>query len=315
MIPKLNIVASCTARKAVAASAEFRLRTITGSPAPARARAWQERLERSDVRTPAASLYKGAHWKAILDLSVAAARSGAAARLWIASAGLGLISGEEQVVAYSATFVPNDPDSVSAGFAGDWKSYARDWWRTLGDLSRSRGRHPCTIAELARYEPRAAMLVVASPRYLHAMRDDLAAAARVLANPSALVIVTSKADADLQVLADWTVVTSARLQTWAGGGCGSQNARFALRFAEQFGSVPWKAEQFRKELNHLSPSSPRAPRKSATDVAVVNFISRQLATEPRTSWTRALRLLRDAGLACEQSRFRELFTGVALTRK
>ena len=48
-----------------------------------------------------------------------------------------------------------------------------------------------------------------------------------------------------------------------------------------------------------------------TDYQVKRFIKRELRSAPGLSCTRALRVLRDGGRACEQKRFKNLFREVA----
>jgi hypothetical protein len=52
---------------------------------------------------------------------------------------------------------------------------------------------------------------------------------------------------------------------------------------------------------------PAPSRKPLTDAQVLDFINDLRAADPRISATRGLRLLRQAGYACEQQRFATLF--------
>jgi hypothetical protein len=54
-------------------------------------------------------------------------------------------------------------------------------------------------------------------------------------------------------------------------------------------------------------STERTERRRLTDEEVRLFIRERRTAEPRARHTRLLKLLRESGYACEQSRFRALF--------
>src|SRR5581483_11722789 len=91
-----------------------------------RAAGWLKLLRRGTAGTvPAAELYLGDHWAVVREL---ATRPGV--RVWVCSAGYGLVSVESPLRPYSATFAAGEPDSVCVG-AEDVTATRRAWWRAL----------------------------------------------------------------------------------------------------------------------------------------------------------------------------------------
>lgn len=100
----VNLIVSCTKRKARAARAALRLRDLEPTATVAE---WVRRLqaERSDL-LPARDLYCGDHWAVVRSLADGVPANGQAVRVWVCSAGYGLITPASRLAAYDATFTP-----------------------------------------------------------------------------------------------------------------------------------------------------------------------------------------------------------------
>lgn len=310
----IHIVASCTERKRVPVPSELRLREIRAPDTRTRARRWWEQLRtHAHATTPAQELYAGDHWRVIKELPELAARAQLHARLWVASAGYGLISATACVRPYSATFRRGEEDSVSLGDT-DRRSVAvhREWWRALSEEGVPASSEPRSISRLAEKEPRARLLVVASPAYVAALEDDLRRAAGVLHRPEQLIIVSTPSPLAAGALATHWIPSSAHLQARMGGARLSLHARVARDILQRAQTDidfldTRRLREYYEQLIQRSAPPKRYERTPMTDEEVDQFIVRAQRTKA-LSCSAALRRLRDDGYACEQQRFKRIFS-------
>ena len=296
--PVLHIVTQCTDRKKVAAPRALQLHRFGGRDLSRRADAWIQAL---DCETPAASLrdlYAGEHWVASLELEALAAEQGFEPRVWVVSAGLGLVPVETKAPSYSATFSSNVDDTVLVD-AVDPAKQRQAWLERLA--ARPGGR---TLAGLCEDTANAHFLCVLSRPYVQAALNDLEATQRKLKDPNRLLVVTGEAPEVVSgSLAKSWVPSSSRFQHIVGGTRIGQHARVAKKLLSsgQVGAEAWRKRTQRWLAEAPSPTVfDRAPM---SDLQVRLFAK----LTPHSSWSRALRALREDGKACEQKRFRRLF--------
>ena len=99
----LNLVVTCSDRKTRPVPRARMLRSVRGRNIDDRVRRWIERLEDgSEESLPAVDLYAGDHWAVVRSLETVASGRGLDARIWVASAGYGLIPLRGLVRSYSA---------------------------------------------------------------------------------------------------------------------------------------------------------------------------------------------------------------------
>src|SRR5262245_17605691 len=109
----LHIVASCADRKRHPPA--VRLRDVDGESVAQRFAAWRSAINKAAApRSRADELYQGGYWSVVRELPDLASRMGWSAKLWIASAGYGVVRADKQLVSYSATFASGHEDSVTA---------------------------------------------------------------------------------------------------------------------------------------------------------------------------------------------------------
>ena len=134
MKKSLHVVLSCTNRKRVSLASYPRLREVTGD-AEERVERWTALIDSTVLATTTADLYLGEFWR----LGLSLARSASAAfdtQLWVLSAGLGLINGDDGACAYGATFSSGHPDSVvGADRIGRSTETRRACWSALSAWS------------------------------------------------------------------------------------------------------------------------------------------------------------------------------------
>jgi hypothetical protein len=305
----IHIIASCTDRKRAPADEGLLLRNVKAKSVEERANLWWDRVKGNRGPSVIASeLYAGAHWSAVRKLPKIASSADYEPKLWVISAGYGLISADSFIHPYSATFAKNSPDSVCLspenGYAR--REALQTWWATLGSLKRVDGIHPPTITELAGTLPDGYFLAIASPDYLSAAEADLLTAASTLSDPQRLIIVSSNGGTALKSLESYTVPSDARLQATVGGVLGSLHARVAALILEnirEWGFTTAGVRHRLLELIEVSDGPKRYGREAMGDA---------LRRSPPPSCTALLRELRGGGRACEQGRFKSLYNEVRL---
>lgn len=302
----INILVTCTDRKRAPIAAQLRLRSVQVKGTARRAKVWWRRLEThaGETRT-AESTYAGQHWTVARSLPAAAKQSGLSARLWVISAGYGLIPASAPIRAYSATFSSGHPDSV-----GDASSA---WWNSLAEYDGPVRGTPRTVRDLVSEDRRSSTLVVASPPYLAAMRDDLEAAVGLLGPKQRFVVVSSMRAAGLTGLAAHFVQIDARLQPVVGGSRGSIAVRIGrkiLENAERWGMSARSINEKVRSLAARARSVERPARTRLQDTQVRKLVRDALEAPDPLSCSALLRRMRDEGYACEQHRFKALYAEV-----
>lgn len=313
--PRLHVVLTCTKRKRHAAPPGLRLRTYAAEAPRRRLARWLATLAAPAAEEPRVTLralYAGDHWQKGSELSAAAAACGTDARLWVCSAGYGLVSADAPVRPYSATFSRGHPDAVWQPGDGDTHAQAVEaWWRGVSGWEGPQPGVPRTVEALARTDPGAAVWVVASSTYLNAMRADLAAAAGALDEADHLVLI-SAASRGVPGLERNLLNFDWRLQGSGGplaGAAMSLNVRVALLLI-QGGWEPSASalnERLRSILGSIPPRVPVTGRR-VSEAEVEGFLRSELAARPDARKTPLLRKLRDEmGWGFEEKRFGRLF--------
>lgn len=298
---RLHIVVTCANRKRVAVPAALHLRRTPGTRTAQRALRWIERIAATNTTDPVAAreLYAGEHWDIARNLPAAASGFGHPT-LWVASAGWGLISADAPIQPYSATFSPRHLDSVATDTTG-----AQAWWDALATWEGPTRGAARSLTTLISEHPRDRVLLVLSQPYLAACSTDLHdALAHATDGQVSIIGAGATGNADL---AEVMLPADARLQHYVGGTRGSLNVRIAKHLLiEGLSEHAAMSEHLRRQLA-AAPTLIAYGRQRLSDEDVLAFIRPRLAADPRLSHTRLLRVLRDAGLACEQARFAGLF--------
>jgi hypothetical protein len=160
-----------------------------------------------------------------------------------------------------------------------------------------------TIGELSSEGP---VIVAASRPYLIAMERELHAAA--LVSPGRVVLSTvGDVPSTLRPL---NTPGDGSLRTVLGGSMQAVTVRLAARIAESIDESSLTmdaASELTRALMAQARPLDRFSRRALSDREVTQFIRQALETAGPRSCSALLRELRDAGMACEQSRFRTLY--------
>lgn len=307
----VNLIVSCTSRKRVTAPQALSARTLKAKSVSKRLDEWVNRRTNHVVeRHPAADLYAGDHWHVALAIPRVAVDV-FDVRLWVCSAGYGLIRASDPIKPYSMTFSPRQPDSViPSAMRDEDRSATTTWWSRLSEHAVSDG--PRNIANLASREREIPIVVVASVPYIRAMMHDLAAAAVALASRDLLSVLSAGADAmRAPELSAHLLSADARFEALVGGTRAALNARIARLVFQHLreGEMPTRPhlEATLQQLSSGLPPLRRFDRRKLSDEEVRQFIEEERRMDPAASKTRLLRRLRGRGSACEQARFSEIF--------
>ena len=304
-----NVITSCTQSKRLTAPDALHGGNLDReAPVEERCLDWCARLQAASEPTVAArDLYKGDHWQVSLEIA-ASAPQGHSCRLWVASAGHGLIDVDCPVHSYAATFRTDQEDSVVRS-----STEARAWWTGLTVDAQARSAEPSSLEALVAEDPAAGLIVVASPSYINALEVDLSAAIRLMSDASRAIIVSAGKPRKASPLSPQWLSFDARIRTIVGGGMQGLNARVARFLCQSAGSWPLTVEAAQACLDEACHSIERfryPSRDGQSDAALTEFIEEELRTDSRVTKTGLLRKLRSMGLACEQKRFGALFNQV-----
>lgn len=316
----IDLVVTCTDRKVLEPEAVLRVRSLPKTAGIPLVGTWAQRLAAAPRHHVARDLYQGEMWSCALDLEAATVRlrGRAAVRLWVVSAGFGLVSADDDIASYGATFASPAPDFVGGDAVGmDSTAAVQDWWQGLINLPTAVG--PRSLEELAR-GAEGDVVIVLSNSYVRACLGDLARAVR--AN-DAVTVISPSAQRFAQ-LRDAAPPFDARLLTTdedragglqrpiANGTRMSLNLRAARLLIEHCGSDAVHRDVASRYLSQLTAAQPPLRQftgDAQTDGEVTRFIVHALSQGP-VSKTALLQRLRAIGMQCEQKRFGRLYSQV-----
>lgn len=303
----INLVVTCTARKTTPVPEMLMMRNIRRDRLDRRLDEWHERLRSESVeRKRAVDLYCGNSWSVIRELAKAGS-SPCRLRIWVISAGHGLVAIEENLTPYAATFASREEDSV---IPPELASHSvSEWWGMLMGQRRQAGSSVASVSDIARLHPKTPLVAAISSEYLKAVAHDLQAARSALADSDRLIIISAGAR-KTGPLTDNFLPCDSRLEHRYGRSRMALNARILRDIVHGFTAENIRASRlnphFEAMLGRLSPAT-YPERLQTKDETVRSFIRRGIAMNERCSYTALLRQYRATGRACEQKRFRGLF--------
>lgn len=279
---KLTIIVTCTDRKSATPADELMVRHLPKGEVSLRARVWRQALARATHRRPLIDLYSGETWSQVRALALTVTALGFEPIMFVASAGLGLQLGSTPAPSYSATFSTGHADSVGASLPE-----AQAWWNELPH---------------AEITPGGRAIWVLSEAYSRVVNRQLLE----VTAPNDLLVFGGSSEVSETV----RVPSDRSLRHALGGTLTSLNVRSAMQWLslsngeDPFASAArerWRAWSHQKRHHEVFD------RKPMSDSAVLEFVGELRARQPSISKTKALKVLREAGMACEQQRFSTLF--------
>jgi hypothetical protein len=293
------IVTNCTARKRGARAALVLDASHLGGELKTTVANWRSAASRAAVCRPAAELYTG---RSIVEVRRAA--HSAQARLYFASAGMGLVAAQDMIPVYDLT-----PVRAAGGLAAALREHnasSSDWWCAISGNGLSRLIRSCLEDQV---------LVALPATYLQMIASDLK---RLSPGDAARVrIFTSSAGAKVvpDFLQSNVMPYDERLESIPGfAGTRADFPQRALRhFVEQLNGVAHAAHECRVLVDRAlsSYSVRKVPERRRLDDNQVKALisSRWDSCDGRSA--QLLRALRDEeAVACEQARFAQLWREV-----
>lgn len=291
------LVTNCSAQKSAESAPGLSYEDLAPGAQRAVEVQWLTALERSSPAVRARDLYTGRGVRRMQRLA-----DSLGAQLFVASAGLGLVSGEDKVPSYDLSASGSTESAVQGRVLDSFSP--RDWWASL-----QQSRYATRIGDV--FARKAGLVLVAiSNAYVPLLVDELAGLEQALRLRLRLFgAVDSKYPADLRHL---LMPYDARLDALIRG----SKVDFAQRAAEHFvtsmstnTSFPNAIEEQRSWVKSNLDAVVVKPveKRQAVDDERIRQLARKLAKQG-LSHTKALAVLRQQhGIACEQSRFRRLF--------
>jgi hypothetical protein len=336
----IHIVANCASRKRLPPVAS--LSSIHNTDLEKFSENWWKKLNNPPLQSSinqnlfnentgklrAKDLYVGNYWSKIRQLpNIVNKFTEYDSQLWVISAGYGLISADEFIYPYTATFTAGEENSVTQG-ESDRENRAkllRKWWNLISNYSLTHSSNPRTLSELIKYYPNDYFLIVASADYISAIELDLIEGIQFLSSSENLLVITSKSFSN-EKLSQYLIPSDARLQCNSSctencrnhllgrGIRGSISSSLAQKIIENTRIWGLNATQIKEHIGQLveqCPSIIQHKRTPLQDEDVSDFIKLELNGIPSASRSFLLRKLRDKGLACEQKRFKRLYEEIS----
>ena len=271
---------------------------------------WQKAIEAiaAAKRVRAIELYGGGVW-GILRAGEKRLRE-AGIEIRIVSAGLGLLSPDDKVPAYDATFAPGGKNSIGGAHGAVARN--RGWWKLLGEWQRG-WVGPRSLHATVKQFPNAAHVVALPSDYLDAVLEDV----RAIMNDPECIKRTLVLAAPYYPASRWIpgmVQIPGDLYGALGGTRGTVLARAGLFLAGELKGDVIDPAAVTKALKPLhAKAKPLPVRTVQSDAKVSQFIRAVLRQNPGTGRTPLLAKFRAEGFACERTRFLRLYQAVNAT--
>ncbi|MDN3652334.1 hypothetical protein QWY77_06110 [Thalassotalea ponticola] len=302
---KFHLITNCTNSKSSKAKKKIKFSDSIGKQCVESH--WLDSIYADSPSIKAIDLYVGDHWSNVKRLSEVCSE------ISVVSAGYGLISSEQLIHSYDATFSSNTENSV--GQIYDSKLLAdrnRLWWNAI---HRHNHYDVGPIYSLYKSVEPSIFVFALSPSYLKVVEPELVALRKEnIATPDNTLIISSDAKID-DSLEKMFYRNSEDFCTELGGSRVSLNIRLAKFFIERLNNnsaFSTQAASIYKEIQKRAKPATKFNRKKLTDEDVILFIRDEIkvAGKAKFSASTLLKKLRDKGLACEQKRFGSLYKQV-----
>jgi len=301
---KTVVLIPCTDRKRILPSEELCARNLSVGAFEDVAKEWGRHVRSANDRVTPDHLYCGRAYKEARDAS-----NLLGSELCIVSAGHGIVRHDQAIPSYSLTVAPGKRDSVQGKITDtDW-SVAR-WWQTLGEHSSA----AVSLSEYFRDVGPDLVLISLSENYAKLLGEELAGLDEGCAQ-KLRVFGAGLASHLPQNIEPCLMPYDVRLngpESPLRGTMSDFPTRALHHYAMSLECGRTKGRSLADDRRFIAEeleawSAPEIPvRKKMSDDDVFNFVLENWDVTNGRSGA-SLRLLRDSGNACEQSRFKDLF--------
>ena len=299
------VITNCTNRKRATAGKPISLRRFSLGTLKEVADSWRSRVEKASSKLAATEMYVGRSFNDAV--TVAEELQG---KLFVVSAGLGLLSATKRIPAYNLT-VSGGHGAINVHLA-KLGATIQDWWTAI-----NRGR--CDPVSRLVVQSKADLVLIALPaNYLHMIAGDISAfprrtisRLRIFTSPAGIAALPAE-------LTNAVMPYDERLEGSPFAGTRNDFAQRAMRhFVSQLKAhtldLTAARRKVQRALRHYKvPTIPARVRKSDDELIALLWKSWQRYDG---NSTRLLRFLRDEALvSCEQSRFRGLWKSIGASK-
>jgi hypothetical protein len=283
----INIIVSCVKNKKIKGISISQLKKGEISKVY---KEWFDLLEKnSGTKLKAYQMYKGVTWN--INVKLFDSIKDSDKNLWIVSAGYGFINANKEISSYQSTFQNGDEDSLS-NVVQDLNTN-RNWWNLLISNPPSKNKDEIrSISHLFKNSNKDDKFIfILSKSYIESVLDDL-----------------NSQDLSSFKLPQTLSYIEGASQSFSGSLI-SLNNQIGLELIQDiYNKYGWDIDKFNSwALSKAKKPKEKELKQSMTDDDVKNFIISLKDNDILPSKTRALKILRSSGLACEQKRFQNLY--------
>ena len=302
---KIIWVVNCVHRKTIQSDQEMSISNYSSNP-NSLLRNWIARISKpkSNLRA-AVDLYAGANWNIVKNTISQLPQI----ELWIVSAGYGLIRSDTEIESYQATFQSDSDNYVGKDYeeSGIYDS-DQVWWSKLNEWKGPVEEMERSFKSLLLNNPDTPIMISLSRKYFNAVSNDLKTAIEHFPQREKLFLLASGTLPER--LVPFHIPIHSRYTRKFNNTTYTINFRTASEILTNFDShkfdFPTVRQIIAKDFETLSDLE-TYKRKPGTDSEILKIIDDLKKVTPNHSHSRLLRIFRDHGYACEQSRFRDLY--------
>ena len=301
---KIIWIVNCVSRKTTPIADDLSINAYSAD-LKRRATQWIDRISKpvSEMNT-ALDLYQGEYWKVVKDTI---SKNGSLdVELWVVSAGYGLVPAFARIESYDATFTRESSNYVIKDHNFADKLHAEHyWWSKLNEW-KGPENGPRSIASLLQKNPNSPVIISLSHRYFSVVSNDLEEALSGVEQKNNLFLVCSGGLS--YPFEPFQISTHAKYTQKLGGTRIAVNLRTAAEIISSHSRHDFNFDKVQtmvmKKLYDL-PEVKEIKRKKMSDKEIIQII--ESMRHKSDSHSSLLRLFREQGYACEQSRFRNLY--------
>jgi hypothetical protein len=300
------VFTNCTNRKKGIAVPELTLDNLSSGSMDIIARQWLDNLQNASPQNPARETYCGRGFR-----DAEASAIYLSSPLYVVSAGLGIINSEQSIPVYSLTVSPGTVNSVRNKIS-DYTS-TKTWWSKIV----SGNPFGSSLADTLEQHPEGLILVALSRPYVELLYDELLNCS--LNQQYRLRFFGKKLDSALPPTLNKNWMPYDDRLDCAGRGYSGTQTDFAQRSLRHFVTEVLDKHPDKDTFTHrllvekllasLSKrETPKRKRLSDEEIGAVIQDNWEYGDGQSSTLLRILR--RDLGIACEQSRFRNIYQTV-----
>jgi hypothetical protein len=296
----ITILASCTNSKTEKANEALTIQCYSHEkPFEKVIQSWKKSREESNSqRYLTTKLYKGVGWKATVDTYNFLSNYDKT-KLYIASAGYGLISHTSKITPYNATFAPRTSNSIDK-FTGDKRANI-EWWDSINQFRAEDFSNDSYFFVILPHN-----YLLATQNFIKEMVEQY--------DKRVFIFRATKSEA-IPFMQNYTVEFDLRFNSFQTGTLSSLLSRAVLWLSKEVVEyeIPFKHHLFQEHIeekmkNYTQYKMPK--REQLSEEEIIKKIKNMIINDKITSASKGLRRLRESGIACEQKRFSTLFKKV-----